>query len=94
MKPESMTRKQVRYWLFRKKNELNGGVKAKGAPKGLFDKFEEQTVFQLAGGYTTFADTWDLDVSDKFKIVARTQSIMEEWNAHLEQVAKPIPEVN
>lgn len=92
MKIDSLSRKQVRYWLFRKQNEVNGGSKAKGAPKGLFGRFEDQAVFQLAGGYKNFGVTWDIDRSDKFTIVARSKSIQDEWNDHLEQFAKPIPE--
>ncbi len=86
-----MTRRNVRYWLFRKQNEAEGGAKARGAPPGLYRRFEAQPAFVLAGGYKSFARTWDVDREDPFKIVPRDRSIAEEWNAHLAETATPIP---
>ena len=89
--PGKCDRKTTRYWLFRKQNELMGGAKAAGAPKGLFAGFEEQPAFILAGGYKTFAETWDIDRKDPGKIVPRDQSIEQEWNTHLQTAAVPHP---
>ena len=85
-----MARRQVRYWLFRKQNEVEGGAKARGAPRGLYRRFEALPTFVLAGGYKTFAQTWDVDREDPFKIIPRNQSITEEWNTHLIETAKPV----
>lgn len=94
MNINSLTRRKVRYWLFRKQKELVGGPKATGAPRGLFKRFEEDAVFQLAGGYPAFADNWDLDASDKFKIVPRDISVQDEWAEHLETAVKDLPDAD
>lgn len=90
MNLDQLSRRQVRYWLFRKQNELDGGANARGAPKGLYARFEAMAVFRLAGGYASFAATWDLAATDAFEIVPRSQSIAEEWNAHLAATAIPV----
>ena len=90
----TLPRRQVRYWLFRKQNELTGGAKVRGHPSGFYKQFEDQSAFTLAGGYANFAKTWDVDRTDPFSIIPRDQSIAEEWNHHLAQTAKPLQEVD
>ena len=87
-----MSRKAIRYWLFRKQNEVQGGAKAADTPTDVLSNFEKQPAFVLAGGYKTFAETWDLDRDDPLMIVPRNQSIADEWNEHLQAAAVPLPD--
>ena len=90
MNATTPTRSRVRYWLYRKQNELAGGAGALGAPEGLFQGFEADPAFKLAGGYFTFAETWDV-AEDGQTIVPREQGVAAEWDAHLEEAAKTAP---
>lgn len=89
MKLNELSRKQVRYWLFRFRTETEtGGAKAKGAPRGLRKHFKEQSEFD---GWAKFGGTWDVDETDHLKAISRKYSIYEEWNATLRRVVTDLP---
>ena len=55
-----ITRKQVRYWLYRLANEEDGGAEA-NAPQEIIDFFSDKEVWALTGGWNHFAKTWDIN---------------------------------
>ncbi len=90
MKLEELSRRQVRYWLFRFRTEKEGGAKATGAPRGLRKRFEGQPEFD---GWAKFGMTWDVAEGDYFKAVPRKYTIHEEWNATLRRLVIDLPRI-
>lgn len=70
-------RKAVRYRLARIKTEVLGGP-ASEDHDGLKERFEAMPLF---GGWRWYGVNWDVDLIDPFKIVSRTHSKIEEWEA-------------
>jgi len=83
-----MTRRQLRYWLFRFKTETEeDGVSAEGSPEGLREKFEDMEWFQ---GWANFGITWDVHLEDFHRIIPLKKSLAEQWDEILE---KTVPEL-
>ena len=99
-----MTRKQIRYLLFRLKSDSEGVSKAPALPKGFKKSFSSQKKFQ---GWNNFGVTWDVggrvpnedqpheDATSKepsgWVIVMRDESLDEEWDRVLADVVTPLP---
>lgn len=83
-----LSRRDVRYWCFRFQTELDGGVKAKGAPRGLKKYMEHQEEFR---GWNEFAKTWDVSHTQSLVVIERYFSVWEQWEAKLRREAKPLP---
>jgi hypothetical protein len=73
---ERKQRRQLRYWFYRIKTELDGGVPAE-EPRGLRQEFESKVGF---GGWTEFAKSWDVSEGAPWEIVRRKYSEEELWN--------------
>jgi len=73
-------RKNVRYLLYRLQTE----VKSEGtnlAPEKANNQFKQKfTSQELFDGWKNFSITWDVALSDPFRIVHRTKSLKEEWD--------------
>lgn len=83
MKLDDMTKRQVRYWLFRFKTELeDDGASASDAPRGLRKLFEGMEWFQ---GWNNFSVTWDVNHEEPFRIIPLKVSLDEQWNKTLEE---------
>jgi hypothetical protein len=89
-----MQRRKIRYWLYKyKKEALEGRADlSNGAPKGLKEHFEGQSLFT---GWENFAENWDLPHVRKgctlltclcasevvpLEAVRRYKGINEEWD--------------
>jgi len=80
---DEMTRRQIRYWLFRFRTETEeNGASAEGSPEGLREKFEDMEWFQ---NWENFGITWDVHDEDFFRIVPLKQSLSDQWNRVLEE---------
>lgn len=88
---KKLSRSQVRYWCFRFRTELEEGVKAAGAPRGLRPHFEKMEFFALAGGWAEFASRWDVAYQDPLRMVARISTIWQDWNSKLAEVVPELP---
>ena len=84
----SMRRRQIRYHMYRIKNEAMGGVAAE-APEGLKEYYEGQPGFE---GWKSFAVGWDVGEGDPLKVRPRQFSVEEEWNATLRRVVPVLPQ--
>lgn len=79
-KTKELTRRQIRYLLFRLRTQEIGGAKAPTKlPRGFKKSFTEQPKFR---GWASFGVTWD--VAEKpdspWTIVFRDKSLEQEWN--------------
>ena len=99
-----MTRKQIRYLLFRLKNELENGVPVGGLPDNFKAAFIHQKKFQ---GFNNFGVSWDVggripneqfpheDATTKepsaWVIVMRDESLDDAWNRVLSKVVVTLP---
>ena len=94
---EELTRREVRYWLFRFGTEARGDAKANGAPPGLKAHFEEQMddlnirFLNKKDFWDNFAKKWDVDEDDYWSVVPSKFSVWDEWEAVLRQVAPVLP---
>ena len=90
-KIDKLSKREIRYWLFRFQNANNGGSPAKGAPPGLKKHFEEYGFFTHLGGWSGFAKLWDVNPDAPLEVVPRDKSVIEEWNEVLVANAKELP---
>ena len=94
---EELTRREVRYWLFRFGTEARGEAKANNAPSGLKAHFEEQMedldirFLNKKDFWENFAKKWDVGEEDYWTVRSRTFSVWEEWEAVLRKVAPVLP---
>lgn len=91
----NLPRRRIRYWLYRFKNEEQGGALSNGSPDGLRDHFERLPGFD---GWEQFAVSWDIPHLSNcvksvtqfgvcscsrqvvpLKIVLRDRSVADEW---------------
>lgn len=88
-----MSRRQIRYWFFRFKNELDevDGVPADGAPVGLREHYEEHPYF---AGWDKFGETWDLSEDDVEQIVPLRYTLEQEWNREVSASARELPKLD
>ena len=102
-----MTRKQIRYLLFRLKTQTESGVETPKLPKGFRKSFTTQKKFQ---GWTSFGVTWDVggripnednphsdttsEEESAWTVVMRDKSLDELWNDQLEKSLTPLEEVS
>lgn len=85
----SLTRRQVRYWLFRFRVETESkGAPAEGAPVGLREYFEEHAHFL---GWEVFGITWDVSADDPYVIVPLRHSLETMWNTEAMSTARELP---
>jgi len=76
---EELTRREVRYWLFRFGTEARGDAKANGAPPGLKAHFEEQMddlnirFLNKKDFWDNFAKKWDVDEDDSSTISSKSR---------------------
>jgi hypothetical protein len=85
---KSLPRRQIRYYCFRLRTEVEGGAKAEPLPEGFKEHFEKQEVFY---GWRAFGASWDVSKVDPLKAVSRQFTIHEEWNATLRRVTPVAP---
>lgn len=83
-----LSRKTIRYWLFRFATEANGGEKAVEAPTGLKEYFEGLTWFQ---GWKSFGITWDVVNDRPLEIKPLRVGLIEAWDKEAEDLAKELP---
>jgi len=84
-----MTRREIRYWFFRFKTEMEvGGASATDAPPDLKEHYESHPHF---GGWEKFGMTWDLDEKDVEVIVPLRYSLEQEWNRQVAALARDLP---
>lgn len=90
MKPDlkKLSRKDVRYWLFRFMTEAFGGAKATGAPSGLKAHFES---LKWCQPWAEFSIKWDVDPDSPLDIVPLTADPQDAWNEELALAAKELP---
>lgn len=88
MKLEELTRRQVRYWLFRFRTAESGGAPAKGAPAGIRKRFEDHPHF---GGWANYGVTWDVSETDSFVLVPLRTSLEIQWNTEAMASARELP---
>ena len=88
MSVTSLTRRQVRYWLFRKFNEANGGASSEGAPSELINSFEGMAAFSFCGGWASFGNKWDISTEEPWGIVPLEKSLLAQWNEYCEKNAR------
>lgn len=89
----SLSRRKLRYWLFRLREEEIQSVAADGVPGGL------KSYFESLPGFTTwkeFAVRWDVPPGDPrrpvpLEIVQRRFSVWEEWQATMRSEVKVHP---
>jgi len=86
-KLDSLTRRQVRYWLFRFRTAEDGGAPAEGAPVGLRARFEKHPHFS---NWHNFGVTWDVG-SDPYVLVPLKYSLEQQWNTEAMASARPYP---
>lgn len=91
----NLTRRQIRYVLFRLMTEADGGAKANKEKEGnmklvdeIRDHFETQDDF---GGWSKFAKTWDVDEKAPLVAVLRTSSINSDWNNSIKGTTAELP---
>lgn len=84
MKLEGLPRRKIRYWLFRFRTELENGVEIDDAPKGLKKKFEKLEWFQ---GWANYGVSWDIHMTELFRIVPLKKSLDDEWKHIIDKVA-------
>ena len=100
-----MTRKQIRYLLFRIRTAAEGGSECPEPPENFKKSFESQAKFL---GWPSFGVTWDVGgripnednplidatskESDQWTIVLREESLDDAWNTVLARVVTPLPE--
>ena len=70
-------RKKVRYTLYRLKTEVSGGP-ASGATDDFREFYEVAEGFD---GWRNFSVTWDVAIDDPERVVSRTISQADEWEA-------------
>ena len=87
---KQLTKKQVRYWCFRFKNEFEGGCDANDAPEGLKEYFETHDYFL---GWDKFNGSlgWDVNFNSPLDIVPLKVGGMEAWNKELSKNAIDLP---
>lgn len=90
-KLNELSKRSVRYWCFRYQNEAQGGAKATGSPRGLKKYFEALDLFEALGGWSMFADKWDVNEQSPLEIVVRKKSITQQWREDLIDGAMPLP---
>lgn len=99
-----MTRKQIRYLLFRLKTQTDEGLDTPKLNKGFKKSFESQKKFQ---GWSSFGVTWDVGgrilnddnpihdttsiEESPWTIVLRDKSLDEAWNDVLRKVVPELP---
>ena len=89
-KSKELTKRQIRYLLFRLRTEELGGAKAPTKfPRGFKKTFTDQSKFR---GWVGFSVSWDVDDDSPWTIVFREKSIEEEWNAILKEKVPVITE--
>lgn len=83
-------RKQVRYWCFRYKNEIQNGSKATGSPRGLRKNFEENENFL---GWDLFNESkgWDVGKDEPLEMKPLKFGSDELWNKHLKKTLPEVP---
>lgn len=89
----NLTRREVRYWLFRFRKEVLQSVSSNGSPKGLKGHFEKQKGFKT---WKDFAVKWDVPPGEPNDIVPlqmmpRKFSVWEEWQATMRSEVKVHP---
>lgn len=89
MSVTSLTRRQVRYWLFRKANEANGGASSEGVPLQI-EAFKDMPVFAFCGGWKDFGSKWDISQSEPWEIIPLEKSLLAQWNEECEKKAKKL----
>jgi len=88
-----LSRRKLRYWLFRFRTEAIQSVSTNSAPKGMKEFFENLEGFT---NWKEFAVTWDVPPGDPrqpvpMKIVPRKFSVWEEWQATMRSEVKVHP---
>lgn len=88
-----LSRRKIRYWLFRaKKKEADGTPLGDDAPPGFRQEVEAMDGFT---GWAYFAEGapfgWDVSYEEPYVLVARNHSVNDEWNAELARTVKPLP---
>ena len=83
----SLSRRKLRYWLFRFRTEALQSVSSNGAPAGMKEFFENLPRFT---NWTEFAVRWDVPPGDPrqpvpMQIISRKFSVWEEWQATMRQ---------
>jgi hypothetical protein len=85
MKKSEMTKKDIRYLLFRIRTEAEGATKAPPLPRGFKKGFEEQEHFD---GWERFGITWDVIPADPWTTYRREKSLLQE---HEEEMLAKVP---
>jgi hypothetical protein len=88
-----LSRRKLRYWLFRFRTEALQSVPTNGAPSGLKNHFERLPEFT---DWKDFAVKWDVPEGDALEpvpleIVQRKFSVWEEWQATMRAEVKVHP---
>ena len=89
-----LTRKQVRYHLYRLKNEALGGSSTedcKSIVKPLLKFFKELQWFDILGGIEQFSIKWDVSEHDPLAMAPRDRSVLAEWHDELEPLINDLP---
>jgi hypothetical protein len=85
---EELTRRKLRYWLFRFRNEAEGGCIVEDAPYGLRVEFQAEKFFDMSGGWAGFCVKWDVEEELPFAMVPTDSDMWQDWEDHCDRVAE------
>ena len=88
-----LSRRKLRYWLFRFRTEAIQSVSSNGAPAGLKQHFERLSNFT---DWKEFAVKWDVPPGEAtepvpLEIISRKFSVWEEWQATMRSEVQAHP---
>src|SRR3990167_10104278 len=82
---DKLTKRQIRYWCFRFRTEVEGGAPASGAPAGLKKHFEDMEWFSA---WKDFSLVWDVKEDSPLEIRRLKENAKEVWQKVVEKNAK------
>ena len=91
MELEKLTKRKIRYWLFRFKTEHSGGNSAEGYPEGLKEHFELNEDFL---GWDLFNESkgWDVKTNSPLETKPLRFGSDELWNKELKKNLRELPD--
>jgi len=83
----NLTKRQIRYWCFRFRTEVEGGAPASGAPAGLKKHFEDIEWFS---SWKDFSLVWDVKEDSPLEMIRLKENAEEVWRKVIEANAKEL----
>lgn len=91
---QELTRRQIRYLLFRLGTQEEGGSGLQDcaiAAAVVKDHFEQSIWLQRMGGFREFGSKWDVNEDEGLTIIPLDMPLVERWHSDIEGNVKDLP---